>query len=541
MNDKSNYDVIVIGAGHNGLTCANYLAMAGLKVMVLERRHVVGGAAVTEEFHPGFRNSTLSWVVGLLERKVIRDLELEKYGYEILERDYGFFLPALDGGRGFLMPRDESKIKPTIAELSEKDAEVYEEFHQRLHACVEVVKPLLLKTPPNLGGGLTDMLKTALLGNSIRKLPLQTQSDLIDLFTRSAGDYLDRWFENDLLKGLYGMQSMVGNFVSPYAAGSAYVLLHHVWGDTAGEGKSGHLDYVRGGMGAITQAMARSAEVKGVDIQVNAPVARVLIEDGRAFGVMLEDGTCIKARAVAGNVNPKLLYLNMVDPGYLDTAFLERLRSWRCKSGSFRMNVALSELPDFTCRPGTEAQGHHTCSILIAPSLRYGEQAYFDARTRGWARNPLVIMTIPSTMDDSLAPPGQHVATLFGQHYDPDLPDGGNWDDLKETVADSIIDTVNSYAPNFRASILGRQLNSPLDMEREFGLVGGDIFHGALSADQLFSLRPAAGYADYRSPVKNLYLCGAGAHPGGGVTGAPGHNAAREMIRDFRQNRIGAH
>jgi phytoene dehydrogenase-like protein len=310
------------------------------------------------------------------------------------------------------------------------------------------------------------------------------------------------------------------------------VLLHHAFGEV--NGKRGTWGHALGGMGAISEAMAKEARARGVEITTKAEVVAVRVKAGRASGVALSDGSEIAARAVAAGINPKLLYLNLVEPQALDSEFRSRIERWKCASGTFRMNVALSELPDFACKPGKAAQAHHASGIIFAPSLGYMERAYFDARTSGFSREPIVEMLIPSTVDPGLAPPGLHVASLFCQHFDPELPDGRSWDDAKESAADAIIATVDRYAPNFKKSILARRILSPLDLEREFGLTGGDIFHGALTLDQLFSARPVLGFADYRSPVRGLYLCGAGAHPGGGVTGAPGHNAAREILRDFR-------
>jgi phytoene dehydrogenase-like protein len=316
------------------------------------------------------------------------------------------------------------------------------------------------------------------------------------------------------------------------------VLLHHVFGEV--NGKKGVWGHAVGGMGAITQAMARCAVARGVDIRLQSPVREIMVERGRAVGAVTEAGEAIRARAVVSNLNPKLLYQQLLDPAVLTAEFRERMSQWRCGSGTFRMNVALCELPDFSCRPGKSLADHHTAGIIMAPTLHYMEQAYFDARSLGWSKQPIVEMLIPSTVDDSLAPPGQHVASLFCQHVAPQLPNGESWDTHRERVADLMIDTVNAYAPNFKGAVLGRQIMSPLDLERTFGLIGGDIFHGALQLDQLFSARPMLGYARYRGPLPGLYMCGSGTHPGGGVTGAPGHNAAREILADFRRRRLPA-
>jgi len=358
---------------------------------------------------------------------------------------------------------------------------------------------------------------------------------VLDLFTKSAGDVLDRWFESGPIKAAFGFDAVVGNFASPYTPGSAYVLLHHVFGEV--NGNRGQWGHARGGMGAITLAMARECAARGVTLCTDAAVRSVIVEGGRAAGVVLASGETVRAARVVANVNPKLLFEQLVAPEHLPEDFRERIAAYKCASGTFRMNVALSELPDFTVLPGKSAAAHHASGIVIAPSLAYMERAYFDARTLGHAREPIVEMLIPSTVDPGLAPPGRHVASLFCQHFNPNLPAGRGWDGAKEAAADTIVETVNGYAPNFKASILARSILSPLDLERDFALPGGDIFHGALTLDQLFSARPVLGYADYRSPVPGLYLCGAGAHPGGGVTGAPGHNAAREILLDFRKRR----
>ncbi|MDU2927429.1 NAD(P)/FAD-dependent oxidoreductase, partial [Bradyrhizobium sp.] len=364
----------------------------------------------------------------------------------------------------------------------------------------------------------------------LRALSLEQQRDLLDLFTRSAGEMLDDIFETDLVKALFGFDAIVGNYASPYAAGSAYVMLHHAFGEV--NGKKGVWGHAIGGMGAITQAMSRALKELGTLIEVNAPVREVIVERGRASGVTLEDGRTIRARYVAANVNPKLLYTRLVPADALPEPFLGRIRNWRNGSGTFRMNVALSRLPSFSALPG---EGDHlSAGIILAPSLGYMEQAYLDAKMAGWSRDPVVELLIPSTLDATLAPPGQHVASLFCQHVAPELPDGRSWDDHRDEVADLMIATVDRYAPGFAASVIGRQVLSPLDLERQFGLLGGDIFHGALTLNQLFSARPMLGHADYRSPLKGLYHCGAGSHPGGGVTGAPGRNAAQAILADHR-------
>jgi phytoene dehydrogenase-like protein len=532
------HDVAIIGGGHNGLVCAAYLAQAGLKVIVLERRAVAGGAAVTEEFHPGFRNSVAAYTVSLLNPKVIRDLDLARHGLRVVERKISNFLP-LDDGR--YLKVGDGKTKKEVAKFSVRDAERLDDYHARLQAVADLLRALVLETPPNVVEGnplaaLSELMKAGRLANRLRRLGLTMQRELLDLIARSAGDYLDHWFESAPIKAAYGFDGIVGNYASPYAAGSAYVLLHHCFGEV--NGKRGIWGHAVGGMGAITQAMAKAAAAHGAEIRLSSPVREVLVEKNRAVGVVTEAGETIRAAAVASNLNPKLLYLRLIDAAALPADFRERIANWRCASGTFRINVALSELPDFTALPGRALADHHTAGIIIAPSLAYMEQAYFDARTSGWSRRPIVELVISSALDDTLAPPGRHVASLFCQHVAPELPDGSSWDAQRERVADLMIETVDAYAPNFKRSVIARQIFSPLDLERTFGLVGGDIFHGALELGQIFSARPMLGYADYRGPIPGLYMCGSGTHPGGGVTGAPGHNAAREILRDFKRRRL---
>ncbi len=532
-NATSACDAILIGGGHNGLVCAAYLAKAGMKVTVLERRDVVGGAAVTEEFHPGFRNSVAAYTVSLLQPKVIADLDLAAHGLKIVSRKLNNFLPLPDNR--YLLTGG-GRTHSEVAKFSQRDAERLPEYERKLDAIADVLRVLAMEPPPNVteGGwwkGVPELLRAARLGKRLHKLDASLRQELIDLFAISAGEYLDRYFESEPIKAVLGFDGIVGNYASPFTPGSAYVLLHHVFGEVNGvKGAWGH---AIGGMGAITQAMAKSAAAAGVDIRVGGSVREVIVEQGRAVGVVTDKGETLRARAIVSNVNPKLLYERLLDPAVVPAPVRERMANWRCGSGTFRMNVALSALPNFSALPG---EGDHlTAGIIMAPSLDYMDRAYLDARESGWSKDPIVEMLIPSTLDDSLAPKGQHVASLFCQHVAPVLPDGKSWDDHREEVADLMIATVDRFAPGFKASVLGRQIKSPLDLERDFGLLGGDIFHGALSLNQLFSARPMVGYADYRGALPGLYLCGAGTHPGGGVTGAPGHNAARAIIADRRK------
>ena len=527
----SNLDAIIIGAGHNGLTCAAYLARAGLKVKVLERRDVVGGACVTQEFHPGFRNSLAAYTVSLLQPKVIADLDLASHGLRIVPRRAQNFLPTPDG-RSLLIGTDTAA---EIARHSPRDAARYDAFNREIDAIADVLRGLVLQPPPNLTAGLgrrglAELLRGLGLANRLRRLTMDESRALLDLFTKSAADYLDGWFESDLVKALFGFDAVVGNYASPYTPGTAYVMLHHAFGEVNGTRRLwGH---AIGGMGAITQAMARAARAAGAEIETGVAVREIIIERGRAVGVMLDDGRALRADAVVAGVDPKRLYLGLIAADALPPTFVDRFVRWKAGSGTFRMNVALSALPRFTARP--EPGDHHTAGIILAPSLAYMDRAYHDARAQRRSREPIVEMVIPSTLDDTLAPRGAHVASLFCQHVAPTLPDGASWDTQRDTVANLMIDTVERYAPGFRASVLAVQALSPLDLERDFGLTGGDIFHGALTLDQLFSARPMLGHADYRGPLRGLYHCGSGAHPGGGVTGAPGHNAARVIVADLR-------
>jgi phytoene dehydrogenase-like protein len=525
-------DVIIIGAGHNGLTCAAYLGMAGLRVKLVERRKVVGGAAVTEEFHPGFRNSVAAYTVSLLNPQIISDLKLTEHGLRIVERRAQNFLPAPDGS--YLLT-GEGRTHASVAKLSARDGVRIDTFTRELETIANVLRAFVLRAPPNIvqgssAGAIREALNALGSANILRRLDLAQQRALLDLFTRSAGEMLDDAFESDLVKALFGFDAIVGNYASPYAAGSAYVMLHHAFGEV--NGKKGVWGHAIGGMGAITQAMARAAAGHGAEIALEAGVREVIVERDRAVGVVLDNGKTLRARYVVSSVNPKLLYTRLVPANALPPEFLERIKNWRNGSGTFRINVALNALPSFTTLPG--AGDHLTAGIIIAPSLGYMDRAWQDARSHGWSRAPVVEVLIPSTLDDTLCPPGQHVASLFCQHVAPQLPDGRSWDDHRDEVADLMIATVDAYAPGFAASVIGRQMLSPLDLERQFGLLGGDIFHGALTLNQLFSARPMLGHADYRGPLKGLYHCGSGAHPGGGVTGAPGHNAARVILRDLR-------
>ena len=522
-----HYDAVIVGGGHNGLVCAFYLARAGYRVRILERRAIVGGAAVTEAFHPGFRNSTASYTVSLLHPKIIRDMKLADHGYRVIERPISNFLPQPDGGYlklGGGLARTQAEFR----KFSAKDADALPAYYEALDVVADVLRDMTLKAPPNVGDGFATLIEAVKQGRRVAGLSIERQRDVLDLFAKSARTFLDSWFESEAVKAAFGFDAVVGHYASPDTPGSAYVLLHHVFGEV--NGKKGAWGHSVGGMGAITQAMAKVVSAMGVEISLEAPVDRVLVDGGRAVGVRLESGEEVTGHTVIANVGPKLLYERMMDAGDLPADFVRRIRAFKTGSGTFRMNVALSALPDFACLPG-EGE-HHQSGIIIAPTLDYMDRAFLDAKRDGWSKQPIVEMLIPSTIDDSLAPPGRHVASLFCQQFAPVLPDGRNWDDEREAAADAIIATVEDHAPGFAKSVIARQIHSPLDLERKFGLAGGDIMHGNMTLDQLWAARPVLGHGAYRGPIKGLYMCGAGTHPGGGVTGAPGHNAARAVLKD---------
>ncbi len=525
----NHHSAAIIGGGHNGLVCAFYLARAGFDVSVYERRGVVGGAAVTEEFHPGFRNSVASYTVSLLAPRIIDDMRLHHHGLKILERPISNFLP-LDDQRYLKMGGGLERTQAEVSKFSTQDAQKLPAYYAMLDGIGDLLRELALQSPPDFSALLATGPRALRQGRLLAKLDLEQRRDLLDLFTESASDFLDGWFESDAVKAAFGFDAVVGNYASPETPGSAYVLLHHTFGGV--NGKKGIWGHAVGGMGAITQAMAKACAQQGVKIVVDAPVREVIIERERAAGLLLDDGRRFLADVIVANVNPKLLFQKLVPAQTLPPAFRTRIDRYRCSSGTLRMNVALSELPSFTCLPGHDAAEHHASGIVMAPSLAYMDRAYLDAKREGFSREPIVEMLIPSVVDDSLAPKGQHVASLFCQQFAWTLPEGRSWDEAREAAADCVIDTVDRFAPGFKRSVLGRMVLTPLDLERKFGLVGGDIMHGHMSLDQLWAARPLLGHGDYRAPIAGLYMCGAGTHPGGGVSGMPGHNAAREVIRD---------
>jgi len=525
---KDFFDAVIVGGGHNGLVCSYYLAKAGLKVKILERRNIVGGAAVTEEFHPGFKNSTASYTVSLLNPDVIKDMHLKENGLEIIKRPISNFLPVND--------KDYIKVGGSLEEtqkefrkFSNHDANVLPEYYRRIENVADVLRDLTTKTPLNLKGGYLNIAKTVFDLVPIARKTNELQEDLFNLFTKSAKDFLDSWFENDHIKACFGFDSIVGNYASPETPGSAYVLLHHVFGEIDGE--KGAWGHALGGMGSITQIMRTVCEEIGVEISTNASVKSIIVEDNTAKGVVLDDASKIMSNKVISNLNPKLLFRNLINHDNVEKEYLRKILNYKCGSGTFRMNVALSELPNFDCLPGKEIAEHHKSGIIIAPTLTYMDEAFTDAKKHGWSKHPIVEMLIPSTVDQSLAPEGKHVASLFCQQFAPELPMNRSWHDEKINAAETIIDTVNEYAPNFKKSIIGSSILSPLDLEEKLGLLGGDIMHGVMTLDQMWAARPVFNYGDYKTPIKNLFICGSGSHPGGGVTGLPGKNSAREILK----------
>ena len=520
-------DAIIIGGGHNGLTCAFYLARAGMNVTVCEARHVVGGAAVTEEFAPSFRNSTASYTVSLLQPKVIADMGLVARGYRVIERPASNYLPLESDF--MMMGGGLEASQAQSARFSKTDAERLPEYFDMLEDAAEVLRGLAFKVPPDPKGGLRSLVDVAMQGRGLCKLSTERQRQVLQIFTRSAREVLDDWFESDPVKAAFGFDACVGHYASPDEPGSAYVLLHHVFGEV--NGNKGAWGHVIGGMGAITQMMAEACSEQDVEIRTNARITRVIVDDEVAVGVELADGEVLRAERVISNLGPKPLFDRLVPREAIPDDFARAMDGYRGGSGSLRMNVALSDLPKFRHAP--ESDAHLRSGIIMAPSLDYMDQAYHSARANGFSAQPIVEMLIPSMVDDSLAPKGQHVASLFCQHVDPDLPE-----DREDEAVNAVFDVIEHHAPGFRELVLHRQVHTPRALEAKFGLWRGDIFHGRMSLDQLWAARPVLGAGSHKMPIKGLWLCGSGAHPGGGVTGAPGHNCAHEILRHRRWWRI---
>jgi len=526
------YDAIIIGAGHNGLVTAGYLARSGLKVLVLEARELPGGACVTEELWPGFHVSTAAYLCSLLQPRIVKDLELERFGYVVDAKDPAFFSP-FPNGRYLFTWQDRARTLAEIAKFSKRDAGAYPRYEDHLERLAQFIEPLLLTTPPSLPPtSASDLIEYLRLAARVRKLGRADTAALVKIFTQSAAEFLDEWFESDELKVTLATDGVIGANGGPMSPGTAYVLLHHCMGGVGGV--RGLWGFVRGGMGSISQAMAASAQSRGAEIRCSAKVVRVLVRDGTAAGVVLAQGEEIASRIVISCADPRRTFLGLVEPAHLPEEFVQAIRRFRSEGTSLKMNLALSGLPDFRCLPGAEAAPQHRATMHICPSVAYLEKAWDDAKYGKPSERPLIEMTIPTLYDQTLAPPGKHILGIFLQ-YAPYTLAGGCWDDLRESYADHVLDLIAEYAPNVPSLVLHRQVLTPLDLERVYGLSGGNIFHGEMSLDQMFFLRPAAGWAQYRTPLKRLYLCGSGAHPGGGVMGAPGFNAARAILKDFRR------
>ncbi len=528
---KTNTDAIIVGGGHNGLVTAALLAKAGLQVLVLERRDLVGGCAVTEEIWPGYRVSTAAYLISLLQERVVRELELERFGYHADPKDPPFF-SAFPDGRHFFMWKDMKETQKEMARFSARDAERFPQYEALIERLAVIVESMLLETPPDFPpkgvGSVVDYLK---LAARFRRLEARDLAALVKVFTQSASDFLDEWFESDEVKVTLATDGVIGANGGPRSPGTAYILLHHCMGGVGG--RRGVWGFVRGGMGAVSEAIAGSARSRGAVIRTSAAVERILVEGGRAAGVALEGGEEIRARIVASNLDPKTTFLRLIEKRHLPEEFAGGIRKFRCEGTSMKINLALSGLPDFAAFPGAPGP-HHRATMHICPTMEYVERAWDDAKYGLPSGSPLLELTIPTMYDASLAPAGRHIMGIFLQ-YAPYTLRGTSWDALRDTYADRVIDIIDGYAPGFRRLVVERQALSPLDLERRFGIAGGNIFHGEMSLDQMFVMRPLAGWARYRTPVAGLYLCGSGAHPGGGVMGAPGYNCAREIVKDLRR------
>jgi phytoene dehydrogenase-like protein len=528
------YDAIIIGGGHNGLTCAAYLARAGRKVLVLERRHVLGGAAVTEEVIPGFKFSVASYVVSLLRPEIIRDLDLPRHGMELLPLD-GTFTP-MPSGDYLWRVNDHYKTRREIARHSRLDAEAYDEYGKAMVEMGRFAKPILAMTPPDPTSldprGLLELLS---IGKRFRAMRQHDRVNQIQLLTMSAVDFLDQWFETDVLKATMSASGIIGTFLGVRSPGTAYVLLHHYMGEIDGSFRSWGLS--RGGTGAVSNALGAAARECGVDIRLERAVVKILTRGSRATGVVLDDGDEIAADVVVSSVDPNLTFLQFMDPKILPDDFVAAVRRYKFRGSSGKVNLALDGLPGFTCKPGVGP--HLRGAISISPSVDYMEQAYDDAKYGRYSRHPYIDIVIPSLTDASVAPPGKHVMSCFVQyapyHLKRAVGSGeASWDDEREAFGDAVVNTIAEFAPNLKNLILHRQVLTPLDIERTFGLTEGNIFQGELTLEQLFFLRPVPGWAQYSTPVDRLYMCGSATHPGGGIMGAPGKNAAERILKEVR-------
>ena len=528
---SASYDVIIIGGGHNGLVTAAYLARAGVKVLVLERREVLGGACVTEEVWPGYKVSTAAYVNSLLRPEIIRDLELKRHGFQMLPRSPSSFTPFPDG-RSLLLGPDKALTHREVSKFSKQDAEALPKYEAMLERVADFLEPTLVQTPPNPWSlRPANLVQLAKMGLAFLKLGHDGQK-AVEILTGAATPILDRWFESEQLKVTLATDAIIGAMASPSMPGTAYVLFHHVMGEC--DGVRGVWGYVRGGMGGISNAIAAAAREHGAEIRTNAEVSRILVKDGTVQGVVLTDGTELRAKRVASGVDANVTFLKLMSNGDLPREFVDAVRHIDYASASCKINVALSELPDFTAVPGTAPGPQHRGTIHISPTMEYIERAYDDAKYGHPSKEPIIEATIPSVLDDTLAPAGKYVMSMFTQYFPYKLAPGLSLEQEKEKYADRCFELMNRYAPNFKRAVIARQILSPVDLEQRFGLTGGNIMQGVMSLSSLSFMRPVPGYADYRTPVRNLYLCGAATHPGGGVMGACGYNAAREMLRDIR-------
>lgn len=524
------YDVIILGGGHNGLTTAAYLAKAKLKVLVLERRLVLGGACVTEELWPGCKVSTAAYVNSLLRPEVIRELELKRHGFQMLPRNPSSFTPFPDN-RYLLMGPDEALNHREVSKFSTKDADNLPKYEAMLLKAAEFIEPLMNETPPNpFSLNPIQLYRLAKIGWRFRKLGADA-SEAIEILTGAARPILDRWFESEQLKVTLATDAVIGAFASPTMPGTAYVLFHHVMGEC--DGARGVWGYVRGGMGGISNAIAAAAKEHGAEIRTEAEVAKILMTNGRATGVVLKDGTEFRAKAVASCADANITFNKLMDPRQLPADYKKALDAIDYNSATCKINVLLSEAPNFTALPGGVGP-HHRGTMHMCPDFDTLERAYDDAKYGKPSETPIIEATMPTAVDNTLAPPGQHILSMFIQ-YAPTHLRNGTWDDHREKFADRCFEIVDRYAPNFSKSVLQRQVLTPLDLERVYGLTGGNIFQGSMSLSKLFFLRPALGFADYRTPIRGLYLCGSAAHPGGGVIAAAGRNAAREILKDWKR------
>ncbi len=523
------YDAIIVGGGHNGLVTAAYLARAGRSVLVLEKRELLGGCCVTEEIWPGYKVSTASYLTSLLQERVIQDLELARFGYQVDAKDPAFF-SAFPDGRHLFMFSDDRKTLEEIARFSKHDAEVFPKYERHLEELAEVVEGLLLMTPPEFPphgvGGVIEYLK---LAGRLRKLSAKQLAGLVKIFTQSAAELLDEWFECEEIKVTLATDGVIGANGGPRSPGTAYILLHHVMGGVGG--KRGLWGFVRGGMGAVSNAIADSARSHGAEIRTGAGVAKIRVIDGQCRGVTLSNGEEIESKVVASNLTPHLTFLDLLDSSVAPPDLLEAIRNFRCEGTSCKINLALSGLPSFKALPGAPGP-QHRATMHICPSIEYVERAWDDAKYGRPSQSPLLELTVPTMYDSTLAPQGRHIMGIFLQ-YAPYTLRGTTWDEQREPFGNRVVDLIEEYAPGFKSLIVEKQVLTPLDLERRFGLTGGNIFHGEMSLDQMFVMRPHPSCARYRTPIRGLFLCGSGTHPGGGVMGAPGYNAAREILKGY--------